>query len=53
MKYTLGDGPEEFSVRVHKGQMTREVMTGLKALHAGINPSKILFEGAEMAEKTQ
>jgi hypothetical protein len=45
----LGDGTEEFSVRIHKGQTTQEVMTGLKSLHAGINPSKILPNGLEMA----
>jgi hypothetical protein len=51
MKYTLGDGSEEFSVRIHKGQTTQEVMTGLRSLHAGINPSKILFNGSEMANE--
>jgi hypothetical protein len=51
MKYTLGEGLEEFSVRIHKVQTTRDVMTGLKSLHAGINPSKIIFEGSEMADE--
>jgi hypothetical protein len=45
MAYTLGDGSEEFRVRVHKGQTTGEVKQATKALHPGINPSKILFEG--------
>jgi hypothetical protein len=51
MKYTLGESSEEFSVRIHKGQTTQEVMTGLKSRHAGINPSKILFHGSEMARE--
>jgi hypothetical protein len=48
LKYTLGDGSEEFSTRICKGQTTREIKEGLKSLHAGINPAKIFFEGAEM-----
>jgi hypothetical protein len=51
LRYTLGDGSEEFSIRVRKGQTTREVREGLKKLHAGINPSKILFENAEMDDE--
>jgi hypothetical protein len=51
MKYTLGEGSEEFSVRIQKGQTTRNVMEGLKTLHAGINPSKIVFEGSAMADE--
>jgi hypothetical protein len=51
MKYTLGDGSEEFSVRVRKGQTTRDVKDELKSLHAGIQPEKILFEGSEMADE--
>jgi hypothetical protein len=48
LKYTLGDGSEEFSVRVKKGQTTRDVKEGLKALHAGINPAAIMWEGSAM-----
>jgi hypothetical protein len=48
MKSTLGDGSEEFSVRIKKGQTTRDVKEGLKYLHAGINPSKLMWEGSEM-----
>jgi hypothetical protein len=51
LKYTLGDGTEEFFARIHKGQTTREVREGLKRLHAGINPSKIMFDGSEMADE--
>jgi hypothetical protein len=51
MTYTLGDRPEEFSVRVRKGQTTSEVKAAIKVLHAGTNPAKILFEGSEMAEE--
>jgi hypothetical protein len=48
MTYTLGDGSEEFSVRVKKGQTTRELKEALKTLHPGINPAQILFEGSAM-----
>jgi hypothetical protein len=48
LMYTLGEDPAEYSVRVHKGETTRNVKGGLARLHAGTNPAKILFEGSEM-----
>jgi hypothetical protein len=48
LKYTLGDGLEEFSVRVKKGQTTRDLKESLKALHPGVNPAQILFGGSAM-----
>jgi hypothetical protein len=48
LTYTLGNDPAEYSVRVHKGETTRDIKGGLARLHAGINPAKILFEGSEM-----
>jgi hypothetical protein len=45
---TLGEDLTEHHVRVHKGETTRFVKDGLKRLHSGINPAKILFEGSEM-----
>jgi hypothetical protein len=51
LKYTLGDDTTEYFTRVHKGQTTRDVKKALKRLHAGANPSKIVFEGAEMADE--
>jgi hypothetical protein len=48
MKYTLGDDTEEFDIRVHKGETTRDVKERIKSLHAGINPTTILFEGSAM-----
>jgi hypothetical protein len=50
MTCTLGDDSAEFSVRVHKGETTREVMDGLSRLHPGVQPAKIIFEGSEMHE---
>jgi hypothetical protein len=44
LTYTLGEEATEYSVRVHNGETTRDVKSGLKSLHAGINPAKILFE---------
>jgi hypothetical protein len=48
MKYTLGDGSEEFSVRVKNGQTTRDLKEGLKGLHPGINPAALLWEGSAL-----
>jgi hypothetical protein len=48
LTYTLGNDPSEYSVRVHKGETTRDVKGGLARLHAGINPAKIMFEGSEI-----
>jgi hypothetical protein len=48
---TLGECADEFRVRVSKGQTTNEVKQAIKALHPGVNPSKILFEGSEMTEE--
>jgi hypothetical protein len=48
LTYTLGNDSSEYSVRVHKGETTRDVKEGLKGLHAGINPAKILFDGSAM-----
>jgi hypothetical protein len=48
LTYTLGNETNEFSVRVRKGETTRELKEGLKRRRAGIHPSKILFEGSEM-----
>jgi hypothetical protein len=48
LAYTLGDDPAEFSVRVHKGETTRDIKAGLASLHKGLNPAKIIFEGSEM-----
>jgi hypothetical protein len=49
--YILGDETAEFCVRVHKGKTTNEVNEGLRRIHAGIDPAKILFEGSEMADE--
>jgi hypothetical protein len=49
--YTLGDDPTEHGVRIHKGNATADVREGLKRLHPGVNPAKMMFEGAEMAEE--
>jgi hypothetical protein len=48
LTYTLGNDSAEFSVRVHKGETTMDVKSGLERLHAGVHPAKILFEGSEM-----
>jgi hypothetical protein len=48
LKYTLGDGSEEFSVRVKKGQTTRDLKENLKTLHPGVNPAQILLGGSAM-----
>jgi hypothetical protein len=48
LKYTLGDESEVFSVRVKKGQTTRDLKEALKTLHPGINPAQILLEGSAM-----
>jgi ribonuclease HI len=46
--YTLGEDLTEHHVRVHKNETTEFVKEGLKRLHPGINPAKILFEGSEL-----
>jgi hypothetical protein len=46
--YILGDDATEHHVRVHKNETTEFVKEGLKRLHRGINPAKILFEGSEL-----
>jgi hypothetical protein len=49
LKYTLGDDLTEHGVRIHKGNTTAQIREGIKKLHPGINPAKMMFEGAEMA----
>jgi hypothetical protein len=51
LTYTLEDGSAEYSIRVRKGQTTSEVKEAIKALHPGINPSKMLFEGSAMTDE--
>jgi hypothetical protein len=38
-------------VRIHKGNTMADVREGIKKLHPGVNPAKMLFENAEMAEE--
>jgi hypothetical protein len=48
MKYTLGDDPTEYSVRIHGEDTAESIREGLKRLHPGISPAKMMFEGAEI-----
>jgi hypothetical protein len=49
--YTLGNDLTEHGGRIHKGNTPAETMQGLNKLHPGVNPAKMMFEGAEMAEE--
>jgi hypothetical protein len=50
MRYTLGDDPTEYAVRVHGEDTAESLREGLKRLHPGVSPAKLMFEGAEMSE---
>jgi hypothetical protein len=51
LMYTLGDDLTEYGVRIRKGDTVDNVREGLKRLHPGVNPAKMLIEGAEMADE--
>jgi hypothetical protein len=50
MKYTLGDDPTEYAVRIHGSDSPNSIREGLKRLHPGVSPDKMIFEDAEMTD---
>jgi hypothetical protein len=48
MKYTLGNDPTEYAVRIHGGDTVGSIRDGLRRLHPGFSPAKIMFEDAQM-----
>jgi hypothetical protein len=45
---TFGDNPTEHHVRIHGGDTIAIIREGLKRLHPGKNPGKLVIEGGEM-----
>jgi hypothetical protein len=45
MRYTLGDDPTEYYVRVHGGDTPGVIKEGVKRIHPGRNPEMMMIDG--------
>jgi hypothetical protein len=53
LSYTFGADPTEYKVRIRKDDTPESIREGLKRLHPGMMPAKMLFEGGEVEKVTQ